>query len=73
MTPTLFDTAIRNEDKILDYLMRGGKLTVNDCQRIFHTTELRRYISLIRKRGYNIVDKWVVRNGYRIKEYWIEK
>jgi hypothetical protein len=74
MTLTLFDAKAKDhESNILDCLMRGEKLTVGDYWRRFHSPELRHYIARIRKRGYNIVDKWVVRNGYRIKEYWIEK
>lgn len=62
-----------NEDKILEYLLRGNSLTVGECRYRFATTELRTYIARIRKRGYNVVDKWIVTdNGERIKLYWIE-
>lgn len=56
MQATLFDKPETTgaEDKILEYLMRGNSLTVNDCLRLFHTTELRKYISNLKAKGYGI-------------------
>lgn len=42
------------QSKILAYLKAGGKLTVRKAERLYHTTELRRIISRLRKMGYSI-------------------
>mgnify|MGYP000104354441 FL=1 len=42
------------QSKILDYLKAGGRLTVRKAERLYHTTELRRIISRLRKMGYSI-------------------
>jgi hypothetical protein len=65
------------EDTILKYLLQGNHITVNDCQRLFHSTELRHYIARIRKRGYliNSCRKGTIVNGVKIgwhKEYWVD-
>ena len=36
------------------YLKAGGRLTVRKAERLYHTTELRRIISRLRKMGYSI-------------------
>jgi len=62
ITETLFDqpkTKANTEDRILEHLMYGGSLTTLECQRLFHTSELRHYISEIRKRGYDVIGEWV--------------
>lgn len=71
---TLFDTPVKtdHESRILDYLLKGGTLTVQTCEAFFGTTELRTYIARIRKRHYNVVDKWKTENGDRFKEYFIK-
>lgn len=45
------------QNEILSYLCKGGRLTVRKAERLFHTTELRRVVSRLRKRGYMIGDK----------------
>lgn len=42
------------QNKILAYLKAGGRLTVRKAERLYHTTELRRLISRLRKMGYSI-------------------
>lgn len=42
------------QNKILAYLKAGGRLTVRKAERLYHTTELRRIISRLRKMGYSI-------------------
>lgn len=42
------------QSKILAYLKAGGRLTVRKAERLYHTTELRRIISRLRKMGYSI-------------------
>ena len=39
---------------ILAYLLDGGRLTVQKAFHLFHTTELRKIISRLRRRGYDI-------------------
>lgn len=63
-----------NEDEILDYLLHGNSLTTLEAWRLFHTSELRHYISRIIKRGYNVVGEWIeVNNKTKVKRYRIEK
>ena len=42
------------QTKILTYLVVGGRLTVRKAERLFHTTELRRIVSRLRRKGYTI-------------------
>lgn len=42
------------QNNILTYLKQGGRLSVRKAERLFHTTELRRIISRLRKKGYAI-------------------
>jgi transcription initiation factor IIE alpha subunit len=39
---------------ILAYLQSGGRLTVNKAIRLFHTTELRKIVSRLRREGWVI-------------------
>ncbi len=39
---------------ILNYFQSGGRLTVNKAIRLFHTTELRKVVSRLRKEGWTI-------------------
>lgn len=75
MPKTLFEIPVKQkntEDLILEYLLRGNSLTTLDCLRLFHSTEARHYIARIRKRGYDVKDKWLeTENGEHIKKYWI--
>lgn len=45
------------QNKILAYLLKGGRLTVQKAIILFCTTELRRIISRLRKRGHPICDR----------------
>lgn len=40
-----------DEQRILRHLERYGKITVKECQEIIGTTECRKYISNLRKKG----------------------
>jgi hypothetical protein len=51
---------VNTENKILEYLLKGNTLTTLDCLRLFHSTELRVYISHLIKRGYNITGERVI-------------
>ena len=39
---------------ILAYLQSGGRLTVNKAIKLFHTTELRKIVSRLRREGWTI-------------------
>lgn len=43
---------------IRDYLAKGGTLTVQQAFRMFHTTELRKVITRLKRQGYRIMDRW---------------
>ena len=45
---------MRPKRDILAYLQKGGRLTVNTALHIFHTTELRKIVSRLRREGYDI-------------------
>jgi hypothetical protein len=48
---------VRNPQReILAYLMAGGRLTVQKASRLFETTELRKIVSRLRRRGQPIED-----------------
>lgn len=65
------------QTKILAYLKQGGRLTVQKAIHLFSTTELRRIVSRLRKRGYPIRD-WklsaVLGDGRQaqFKEYYLQ-
>jgi len=64
------------ENEILAYLMQGNSLTVNECLKLFSTSELRHYISRINQRGYDVIGEWIsvkCADGHetKIKRYWI--
>lgn len=43
--------------QVLFALLAGEKLTVQKAFRLFHTTELRKIVSRLRRRGYDIKDR----------------
>lgn len=67
----------RNPQKeILSYLLAGGRLTVQKAWRMFHTTELRRIVSRLKRKGHPIVDEWKyseAQGGEKVKfkEYYM--
>lgn len=65
------------QNKILAYLKQGGRLTVQKAIHLFSTTELRRIVSRLRKRGYPIRDRElnaILSDGRqaRFKEYYLQ-
>lgn len=40
--------------QVLAYFLSGGRLTVQKAFRLFHTTELRKIVSRLRRKGYDI-------------------
>ena len=64
--------------KILAYFQGGGTLTDNEAREMFRCNRLGARIYDLKKRGYQIMDKWEVhRNSYgeykRYKRYWLAK
>ena len=47
------------DQRILDYLKQNRTgLTVRDCIRKLKTTELRKAVSILKQKGFNIIDVW---------------
>lgn len=68
---------IKPQQQILACLLQGGSLSVQEAFRRFHTTELRKVIDRLRKRGYEIITRWEdgTRDGraIRYKRYSIKQ
>lgn len=62
------DSILRNVE---NYLLEGGSLTVLECWKKFHTTELRKIVSRInQKHGWKLISSdWVEFDGKRFKRY----
>lgn len=61
----------KNKQKIKTLLETGAKVTVKSAWLICRTTELRTYLSQLRKDGMMILSEWVERDGKRFKQYWL--
>lgn len=44
---------------VLAYLLKGGELTVQTALRKFHTTELRKIVCRLKRKGHDIRTRWV--------------
>lgn len=44
--------------QILAYLQKGGRLTVNTALSLFRTTELRKVVSRLKRKGHDIRTRW---------------
>lgn len=47
------------QNQILAYLKQGGRLTVNTALTLFRTTELRKVVSRLKRKGHDIRARWV--------------
>lgn len=47
------------QNQILAYLKQGGRLTVNTALTLFRTTELRKVVSRLKRKGHAIQTRWV--------------
>lgn len=54
------------QEQVKRHLQAGLKITVQQCLRLYHTTELRRIVSRLRKNGMNIISDPFIENG-RVK------
>ena len=57
--------------QIEEKLKAGERLTVMSVQQELHTTELRVFISRIRRQGISVASCWKNHNGKRFKEYFL--
>jgi L-amino acid N-acyltransferase YncA len=57
------------QSQVLAYMKAGNALTVQDCLRLFRTTELRRIVSRLKSAGNIIGGVTVEENGSRFKRY----
>ncbi len=61
-------------DAIESYLRRGATLTALECLDLFQCMNLKGRISDLRRRGVNILKRWVkLPNGKRVAEYYLPK
>lgn len=64
---------ITQKDKVLSLLMTGHHYTVVDFLRYGCGTEGRKHISDLKSEGYEISSGWVVRDGKKWKEYYMDE
>lgn len=58
------------ENQIAAMLKAGKKLTVISALKEVHTLELRKFVSILKRKGMDIKSKWVTApNGKHFKEY----
>lgn len=58
------------QQKVKKHLEDGKSITVVECLRLYHSTELRGIIARLRK-SMTIHDTWVEQDGRRFKRYYI--
>jgi len=65
---------ISQQKTILSFLMRGRVLTVSVGLRIAQTHDLRKHVSDLRKKGFDIISEWTtLPNKKRIKRYFLNE
>lgn len=64
---------LSDRQRILRYMLRGGRVSGLNCIKLFHTTEHRKRISELRQDGFIISDEWHTKDGSRFKVYFIEE
>lgn len=60
-----------NKQAIKDLLEAGERLSVKSVWLVIKTTELRHYLSQLRRDGITILSEWKEKDGKRFKEYWL--
>ena len=65
------------DDKILEYMKDGNKISQWDCYELFSYTRLSATIFNLKQKGFNIKDKWCKGTNSRgvskkYKVYWIQ-
>jgi len=66
------ETSQSQASKILDYMLRGNKITGIDALELFGSFRLPARIADIKKKGFGIQSGFVTTStGKRVKAYWI--
>jgi hypothetical protein len=63
----------QKQKAIENHFKAGKELTVLDALKLYRTVELRKFVSVLRKRGMNITSVWVVKPGVKYKIYKLSK
>lgn len=63
----------QKQKAIENYFKSGKELTVLDAVKLFKTIDLRKYISILKRKGMNIVGTWVVEKHVKYKVYKLVK
>ena len=58
---------------ILNHLRSGKKISTWEAIQRYHITRLSRYIEILRKEGFNIVDRWEQSPTSRFKVFWLNE
>lgn len=58
-TPTRQTMRTDPQREILAYLLKGGRLTVKTAWKKFGTSEFRRIVSRLKKKGYKFGSRWM--------------
>ena len=59
---------------ILEYLKKGNYVSDAKAVELCHSYRLSSIIHELRHRhGYNIQDRWIEKDGYRYKEYYLKE
>lgn len=61
-----------NLTRIRQFLKGGSKITSLLILRHVGTTEVRHYLSILRKEGMLIKDSWIEKDGKRFKEWYLD-
>tara|TARA_R110002012_G_scaffold98537_3_gene236193 strand:- start:490 stop:756 length:267 start_codon:yes stop_codon:yes gene_type:complete len=59
------------DERILDYMKQGNKISQWDAYELFNYTRLSATIFNLKADGHNIKDEWGKSNGKKFKRYWL--
>jgi len=66
------ETSQSQESKILDYMLRGHRITGMEALDLFGSLRLPARIADIQKRGFTVQSEYITTpTGKRVKAYWI--
>ena len=66
------ESCFSQERKILNYMLRGNKITPLEALQYFNCERLAARIADIRKKGHDVKAEFVMlSSGKRVKQYWI--
>jgi hypothetical protein len=63
----------RVKQTILNLLLSGKILTSRQGNTLAKTSDFRKAVSVLRREGWPITDKWVYTNEGQYKEYWLKE